>query len=85
MGKRGLAMGSAREEAHRHVRRKRTYYIVLLVSIALVVLLFIIDVFDEVEHWWFYWPALGAGVIVAIIGFIDVRRERSVRWRLAAT
>jgi hypothetical protein len=68
MGKRGLAMGSAREEAHRHVRRKRTFYIVLLVYLALVMLWFIIDVSTGSDDWWFYWPTLGAGIIVAIIG-----------------
>jgi hypothetical protein len=32
------------------------------------VLWFIIDVSTGSDDWWFYWPALGAGVIVAIIG-----------------
>jgi hypothetical protein len=68
MGKRGLAMDSSREEARRHVRRKRTFYIIGLVYIALVVLWFIIDVSTGSDDWWFYWPTLAAGVIVAIIG-----------------
>jgi two-component system, LytTR family, sensor kinase len=61
-------MDSARVEARRHVRRKRTFYVVLLVYIALVALWFIIDVSTGSDDWWFYWPTLGAGVIVAIIG-----------------
>ena len=61
-------MDRARDEARRHVRRKRTFYIVLLVYLALVVLWFIIDVSTGSDDWWFYWPTLGAGVIVAIIG-----------------
>jgi 2TM domain len=61
-------MGSTREEARGHVRRKRSFYIVLLVYLALVALWFIIDVSTGSDDWWFYWPTLGAGVIVAIIG-----------------
>lgn len=29
---------------------------------------FVIDVSTGTEDWWFHWPTLGAGVIVAIIG-----------------
>jgi 2TM domain len=61
-------MDSAPEEARRWVRRKRTFYTVLVVYLALVVLWFLIDVLTGTEDWWFYWPTLGAGVIVAIIG-----------------
>jgi 2TM domain len=68
MGKRGLAMSISRDEARRHVRRKRTFYTVVLVYLALVVLWFVIDVATGSDDWWFYWPTLGAGVIVAIIG-----------------
>jgi hypothetical protein len=60
-------MSSSREDARRHVRRKRTFYTVLVVYLALVVLWFVIDVATG-SGWWFYWPTLGAGVIVAIIG-----------------
>lgn len=35
---------------------------------ALVVLWFLIDVLTGTDDWWFYWPMLGAGVIMAIIG-----------------
>jgi 2TM domain len=59
-------MADPREEARRHVRRKRTFYTVLLVYLALVVLWFLIDVLTG-DDWWFYWPMLGAGIIVAII------------------
>lgn len=61
-------MDPKREEARRWVRRKRTFYIVLVVYMALVALWFLIDVLTGSEDWWFYWPTLGAGVIVLIIG-----------------
>jgi hypothetical protein len=60
-------MGDPREEARRYVRRKRTFYTVLVVYLALVVLWFLIDVLTG-DDWWFYWPTLGCGIIVAIIG-----------------
>jgi TctA family transporter len=61
-------MADPREEARRHVRRKRVFYTVLVVYLALVVLWFLIDVLTGSEDWWFYWPTLGSGIIVAIIG-----------------
>jgi polyferredoxin len=61
-------MDPAREEARRWVRRKRTLYTVVVIYLALVVLWFMIDVLTGTDDWWFYWPALGGGVIVAIIG-----------------
>jgi 2TM domain len=61
-------MADAREEARRYVRRKRTFYTVLVVYLALVVLWFLIDVLTGSDDWWFYWPTLGCGIIVAIIG-----------------
>jgi hypothetical protein len=60
-------MDSRHEEARRWVRRKQTFYRVTVVYLAFVVLWFAIDVFTGGD-WWFYWPTLGAGVIVAIIG-----------------
>jgi hypothetical protein len=57
-----------REEARRWVRRRRTFYIVLVVYVALVALWFLIDVLTGSDDWWFYWPTLGVGVIVLIIG-----------------
>jgi hypothetical protein len=56
-------------EAQRWVRRKRTFFTVVTVYLALVVLWFLIDVLTDADSWWFYWPTLGAGVIVAIVGF----------------
>jgi membrane protein required for beta-lactamase induction len=61
-------MADRREEARRHVRRKRTVYTVLVVYFALVVLWFLIDVLTGADDWWFYWPTLGCGIIVVIIG-----------------
>jgi 2TM domain len=61
-------MAGARDEARRYVRRKRTFYTIVVVYLALVVLWFLIDVLTGSDDWWFYWPTLGAGLIVAIIG-----------------
>jgi 2TM domain len=60
-------MAGAQEEARRYISRKRRFYTVLVIYVALVVLWFLIDVLTG-SDWWFYWPTLGAGVIVAIIG-----------------
>jgi hypothetical protein len=61
-------MAGAQEEARRFVRRKRTFFTVLVVYLTFVVLWLLIDVLTGSDDWWFYWPTLGAGVIVAIIG-----------------
>jgi hypothetical protein len=61
-------MADWREGARRHVRRKRTFYTVVVVYLVLVVLWFLIDVLTGADDWWFHWPTLGSGVIVAIIG-----------------
>jgi polyferredoxin len=57
-----------REEARRWVRRKRNFYTILVVYLGLSVLWFAIDVLTGTDDWWFFWPMLGAGVLVAIIG-----------------
>jgi polyferredoxin len=61
-------MEDAREEARRWVRRKRRFYVVLVVYLALCVLWLAIDLLTGGDDLWFYWPVLGAGVIVAVIG-----------------
>jgi TctA family transporter len=61
-------MGVEREEARRWVRRKRNFYTILVVYLGLSVLWFAIDVLTGTDDWWFFWPMLGAGVLVAIIG-----------------
>jgi hypothetical protein len=45
---------AAREEARRHVRRKRILYTVLGVWLVLCVLWSFIDVSDDSSSWWFY-------------------------------
>jgi 2TM domain len=64
----GGTMDPSLEEARRWVRRKRVFYTVLLVYLALVVFWFLIDVLTGADDWWFYWPTLGAGLVVAIVG-----------------
>jgi len=61
-------MDEARAEAHRWVRRKRRFYTILVVYLALSVLWFAIDMLTGTDDLWFYWPVLGAGLIVAVIG-----------------
>jgi putative flippase GtrA len=56
------------EQARRWVRRKRRFSIVVVVYLGLVALWLLIDVLTGTDDWWFHWPTLGAGVIVAIIG-----------------
>jgi len=61
-------MDDAREAARRLVRRKRTFLTILVVYLALSVLWLAIDLLTGGDDLWFYWPMLGAGVIVAVIG-----------------
>jgi len=61
-------MDDARGEARRWVRRKRRFYTILAVYLALSVLWFAIDMLTGTDDLWFYWPMLGAGFIVAVIG-----------------
>jgi heme/copper-type cytochrome/quinol oxidase subunit 1 len=58
------------EEARRYVRRKRIFYTVLAVWIALCLMWFFIDLADDSSSWWFYWPMLGTGIGVAITGIV---------------
>jgi putative flippase GtrA len=60
-------MDDAREAARRWVRRKRMLLTILVVYLALSVLWLAIDLLTGGDLW-FYWPMLGAGVIVALIG-----------------
>ena len=57
-------------EARRHVRRKRIFYIVLGIWIALSLMWFAIDMADDSSSVWFYWPMLGTGLGVAITGVV---------------
>jgi putative flippase GtrA len=61
-------MDDAREAARRWVRRKRMFLTILVVYLALSVLWLAIDLLTGGDDLWFYWPMLGAGVIVALIG-----------------
>ena len=61
-------MGDRYEEAHRRARRKRRFLTIVVVYLALCLLWFVIDVLTGTDDWWFFWPVLGAGLIVAVIG-----------------
>jgi hypothetical protein len=65
-----MSQGYARDEAHRWVRRKRVFYLVLLAYLALSVVWFSIDALTGSGSWWFYWPVLGVGIGVAIYGVV---------------
>ena len=58
------------EEARRYVRRKRIFYTVLGIWIALCLMWFFIDLADDSSSWWFYWPMLGTGIGVAFTGIV---------------
>jgi 4-hydroxybenzoate polyprenyltransferase len=60
----------ALEEARRYVRRKRIFFTVLAIWIALSLMWFFIDMRDDSSSVWFYWPMLGTGVGVAITGIV---------------
>jgi 2TM domain len=61
-------MDSSQEEARRWLRRKRIFYTIIVIYLLLVTLWFVIDLLTGADDWWFYWPTLGCGIIVAIIG-----------------
>ncbi len=63
-------MNESLDEARRYVRRKRIFYTVLGVWIALSLMWFAIDMLDDSSSIWFYWPMLGTGIGVAIAGIV---------------
>ena len=63
-------MDEAREEARRYVRRKRVFYTVVSIWMALSLMWLAIDVLDDSSSFWFYWPMLGTGIGVAITGVV---------------
>jgi 2TM domain len=60
----------AREEARRYVRRKRIFYALVAIWIALSIMWFAIDLLDDSSSLWFYWPMLGSGIGLAITGAV---------------
>ncbi|MGH3083057.1 MAG: 2TM domain-containing protein [Gaiellaceae bacterium] len=62
--------GEAREEARRYVRRKRIFFTVLGIWLALSLMWFFIDLADDSSSWWFYWPMAGTGIGVGITGVV---------------
>jgi hypothetical protein len=60
----------ALEEARRYVRRKRIFFMVLGIWVALSLMWFLIDMRDDSSSIWFYWPMLGTGIAVAITGVV---------------
>lgn len=64
-------MDEAREEARRYVRRKRIFYLVLGIWLALSLMWLLIDLLDDSGGLdWFYWPMLGTGIGVAVTGLV---------------
>jgi hypothetical protein len=55
-------------EARRWVRRKRIFATIVAVYLALSLMWFVIDLLDDSSGWWFYWPMLGTGLAVVIVG-----------------
>jgi 2TM domain len=59
-----------REEARRWVRRKRIFYTVVGIYLALSLMWFAIDLLDDPSGDWFYWPMLGTGFGVVVTGVV---------------
>ena len=65
-----LPAGGDLEEARRYVRRKRIFYSVLGVWMALSLMWFTIDLLDDSSSFWFYWPMPSTGIAVAVTGIV---------------
>lgn len=63
-------MDEARQEARRYVRRKRIFYLVLGIWLALSLMWFLIDLLDDGRLNWFFWPMMGTGLGVVITGIV---------------
>jgi two-component system, LytTR family, sensor kinase len=63
-------MSNVHDEARAWVRRKRTFYRILGVYLVLCVVWFVIDMLNGPGDLWFYWPMLGAGLIVGVIAAV---------------
>jgi hypothetical protein len=61
---------SARDEARRWVRRKRIFYRIVGIYLSLSLMWFTIDMLDGPDSLWFYWPMLGSGLGVLVIGIV---------------
>jgi 2TM domain len=61
-------MDDTREAARRWVRRKRRFLVIVGIYLLLSVIWLAIDLLTGPDELWFYWPMLGAGLIVAVIG-----------------
>jgi 2TM domain len=59
-----------RAEAQRWVRRKRILYTILGIYAVLSLMWFTIDMADDSDSFWFYWPMLGTGIGVAITAVV---------------
>jgi hypothetical protein len=59
-----------RDEARRWVRRKRIFYSVVGIYLALSLMWFAIDLLDDSSGFWFYWPMLGTGLGVVVTGVV---------------
>jgi hypothetical protein len=59
-----------RDEARRWVRRKRIFYTVVGIYLALSLMWFAIDLLDDSSGYWFYWPMLGTGLGVVVTGVV---------------
>ena len=59
-----------RDEARLWVRRKRIFYTVVGIYLALSLMWFAIDLLDDSSGYWFYWPMLGTGLGVVVTGVV---------------
>jgi 2TM domain-containing protein len=63
-------LNGAREEARRWVRRKRIFYTIVGIYLALSLMWFTIAMLNGPDSLWFYWPMLGTGLGVLVIGIV---------------
>ena len=63
-----LEQRDLKAEARRWIRRKRIFYTLVGIYATLSVMWFLIDMADGTESIWFFWPMLGTGVAVGIVG-----------------
>ena len=68
------------ENARRYVRRKRIFYTVVGIWLALCLMWFTIDLRDDSSSWWFYWPMLGTGIAVVVASVLNYIVPRLYPW-----
>ena len=56
------------KRAEARVKELKSFYSHLVIYVVVMVILFIVDLQDR-GNWWFYWPLMGWGIAIVIHGF----------------